>query len=895
MLKYSMNLIKNGKDRFLAIDANAIIHRAFHAYPPTLQTEDGIQVNAAYGFTVMLLEALDMFEPEYVLCSFDTAKPTFRHVEFQEYKATRKATDQSLIDQFPLVEEILKAFNIPIVKKEGFEADDILGTISKYVREGKWSNENIELYILSGDKDLLQLISENVKIALPQGNFKNLVAFDRIETKKKFGLYPEQIVDYKGMAGDASDNIPGVKGVGSKTAIELLDRYGTLNKIYENLGDIKPRYANLLREGIEQAEMSRKLATIDQNVHIDVKLEGCLLRDFNKSEVLEIFHKYAFRSLIKKIDKLKEDERSTVTTQLDIFSSNPSEVKWTSTDDVKNICKDAKQLVIAYIEEDESAIGKEIFFVRKQINGSTYEDFLLEGIDGAIECDCEKILYNLEGITERVGIPNGKLFDIGIFGHLINSEKRSYLLKDLAFDYSSHILEEKIHPSQMTKVLDAIQEIHQSQIKKANNIELYEYTRRSLGEFLDIREDFFEQSNQKIEIPICKILSKMENRGILVDIDWLEKLDSELAKEILLVRKEIYDLVGHEFNVNSPKQLSDVLFNELDLPDSKRGSTRESVLDSLKGSHPVIEKILEYRELSKIHTTYVVPLLEMGRNDSENTIHTDFKQTGTSSGRLSSANPNMQNIPVQGDWAEKIRKSFVSRKGFKLLGMDYSQIELRVMADMSKDDLLIEDFQNDIDIHKATASRILGKEVEEITKQERSLGKTVNFGILFGQTAIGLANMLGIDNDTALGYIQSYFQHYVGVEEYMRSLEKEAYKMGYVQTMFGTTRWIKGIRSRNMRLVKAAQREAINMPIQGGEADVMKLAMIKLDEEIEKNFKDEAYILLQIHDELIFEVKEERLEEFEKRAKHIMGEAVSLVVHLDVSSASGDNMAELMG
>ncbi|MGI6484677.1 MAG: DNA polymerase I [Candidatus Dojkabacteria bacterium] len=888
-----MNLVKNGRDRFLAIDANAIIHRAFHAYPSALQTEDGIQVNAAYGFTVMFLEALDLFEPEYVLCSFDTAKPTFRHVEFQDYKATRKAVDQSLIDQFPIVEEILSAFNVPIVKKDGFEADDILGTIAKYVKDGKWSNENVELYILSGDRDLLQLITENVKVALPQGNFKNLVAYDRIETKKKFGLYPEQIVDYKGMAGDASDNIPGVKGVGSKTAIELLDRYGSLNKIYENLAEVKPRYANLLREGIEQAEMSRKLATIEQNVDIDVKLEGCLLRDFNKSEVLEVFHKYAFRSLIKKIDKLKEEERAAVSTQLDIFSSSPVEVKWTPKEDVKDICKDAEKLLIAYIKENESAVGKEFFLLRKQISVSKYEDFLLENIDDVIKSDCEKVFYNLEGVTEDIGIPNGKLFDIGIFGHLINSEKRSYLLKDLAFDYSSHVLEEKIHPSHMTKVLDAIQEIQESEIKKANGIELYEYTRRSLEDFLDIRENYFEQSNQKIEIPICKILSKMEKRGILVDVNWLEKLDGELAKEILKVTQEIYDSVGHEFNINSPKQLSDLLFNELDLPDRKKGSTRESVLLELKGVHPVIEKILEYRELSKIHTTYVIPLLEMGRNNSENTIHTDFKQTGTSSGRLSSANPNMQNIPVQGEWAEKIRKSFVARKGFKLLGMDYSQIELRVMADMSQDNLLIEDFQNNIDIHKATASRILKKKVEEVTKEERSLGKTVNFGILFGQTPFGLANMLGIDNDTATGYIQSYFQHYIGVEEYMRSLEREAYKRGYVQTMFGTTRWIRGIRSRNMRLVRAAQREAINMPIQGGEADIMKLAMIKLDEEIEKNFKDEVYIILQIHDELIFEVKEGRLKEFEKKAKKIMGDVVSLVVHLDVSSASGDNMAEL--
>lgn len=888
-----MNLIKTSQERFLAIDANAIIHRAFHAYPSSLQTEDGIQVNAAYGFTVMLLEALDMFEPKYVLCSFDTAKPTFRHVEFPDYKATRKPTDQSLIDQFPLVEEILQAFNIPIIKKEGFEADDILGTISRYVKDGKWSNENLELYILSGDRDLLQLISENVKIALPQGNFSNLVAYDRIETKKKFGLYPEQIVDYKAMAGDPSDNIPGVKGIGSKTAIELLEKYGTLNKICENLVEVKPRYANLLKEGVEQAELSRMLATIDQNVDLGVHMEDCLMRDFDKKEVLQVFHKYAFRSLIKRLDRLKEDEKSEITTQLDIFSSaTQQDVKWAGSDDLKDISKDAEKLLIAYFDETESAMGESFSFVRK-ISKNKSSDFLFEDISEVIKMNCEKLIYGLENITADVGIPEGKLFDISLFAHLINSEKRSYLFKDLAFDFSGTIFGDKIHPSEMGKALDALEEIYGREIKKANSIELYDYTKNSIIEFLGVDEKFFEESLEKIEIPTCKVLSKMEQRGIVVDVDELEKLDKELAESIKGVTKEIFDSVGHEFNINSPKQLSDVLFNELGLPKKKGSSTREAVLDELKGHHPAVEKILEYRTLSKIHTTYVLPLLEMGRNNPDHAIHTDFKQTGTSSGRLSSSNPNMQNIPVQGEWAEKIRKAFVARKGFKLLSMDYSQIELRIMADMSKDNLLIEDFENDVDIHRATAGRILGKEVEDITKKERSLGKTINFGILFGQTGFGLGDMLGVPTDTAQGYITEYFQHYVGVENYMRSVEKEAYKRGYVQTMFGTTRWIRGLRSKNFRMVKAAQREAINMPVQGGEADIMKLAMIKLDEEIEKNFKNDAFILLQIHDELVFEVKERRLKDFERKAKEIMVNAVSLVVHLDVSSASGDNMGEL--
>ena len=305
-----MNLIKSSKDRFLAIDANAIVHRAFHAYPSTLQTEDGLQVNAAYGFTVMLLSALKTFEPKYVVCCFDTHKPTFRHEEYPEYKGTRKPTDQSLIDQFPLVEEILKAFNIPIVKKDGFEADDILGTIAKYVRDSRWSNENLELYILSGDRDLLQLIDEDIKVCLPSGSFKDLVAYDREGTFKYLGLYPEQIVDFKAIAGDSSDNIPGIKGVGQKTALQLLEKYGDLDNIYKNLKDIKERYANLLLEGMEQAELSRRLAKIEQEVGVEIHLEDALLRDFDKNRVVEIFKKYSFKSLLSRLDEI--DRKSVV-------------------------------------------------------------------------------------------------------------------------------------------------------------------------------------------------------------------------------------------------------------------------------------------------------------------------------------------------------------------------------------------------------------------------------------------------------------------------------------------------------------------------------------------------------------------------------------------------------
>lgn len=889
-----MNLVKTHKDRFLAIDANAIIHRAFHAYPPTLQTEDGLQVNAVYGFTVMLLSALKTFDPKYVLCAFDTHKPTFRHLEYVDYKATRKPTDQSLIDQFPLVEEILKAFNIPIVKKDGFEGDDILGTVAKYVRSSKWSNENLELYILSGDRDLLQLVDENIKVCLPAGSFKDLVAYDREGTFKYLGLYPEQLVDYKGIAGDSSDNIPGIKGVGSKTALDLLKKYGDMDGIYKNLKDIKPRYANLLLEGVEQAELSRKLAKIEQEVGVDVRLEEALLKDFDKTRVIEIFKKYSFKSLISRLDDIKDDEKVSTSNQLDIFSTATEDIVWSESVDVNKRIVSASKLTFVYISGVESATGDPYFMTRIVDKKGIKGDYLIKNFSCTKPLTCETTFYYLEDtVSQFKEIPMENSYDIGLFAHLINSERSKYTLKDLAFDYSNQTLGEKIFPNELGKVLDTVEEIKACQIEKANQIELYDYTKSSIESFLGVKKDYFLNVLRKIEIPIAMVLHGMESRGIAVDIQHLEKINEELSKSISTISKEIYDTVGHEFNINSPKQLSDILFNELGLPSNKKASTKESVLSELKDAHPCVAKILEYRELNKVYTTYTIPLLEMAKANEDHSIHTDFKQTGTTSGRFSSVNPNMQNLPLQGEWAEKLRKSFVARKGFKLVAMDYSQMELRIMADISKDDLLIADFKDNLDIHKATASRLLNKEMEDVTKQERSIGKTVNFGILFGQTAYGLASMLGIDSSLASEYIQSYFGHYKGVEEYIRNLEKEAYKRGYVQSMFGTTRNIRGLRSKNIRMMKAAQREAVNMPIQGSEADIMKLAMIKLEEEIKKNFKDEAYILLQIHDELVFEIKENSMEDFVEISQKIMEEAISFEVPLLVHASVGDNMSEL--
>lgn len=891
-----MNLIKTDKPRFLAIDANAIVHRAFHAYPSSLRTNDGLQVNAVYGFTGMLLSALETFDPKYVLCCFDTNKPTFRHVEFPDYKGTRKPTDQSLIDQFPMVEEVLGAFNIPILKKEGYEADDILGTIANITKNGKWSGENLDLYILSGDRDLLQLVGDNVKVCLPSGNFKNLVVYDRDETFKYMGIYPEQIVDFKAIAGDSSDNIPGIKGIGIKTTIGLLGKYSTLNNIYKHLDEIKPRQADLFKEGVEQAEMSRMLAQICEDVDINVYLDDCVLKDFAKVDVVNLFKKYGFKSLIKKIDNFESNDGAVNTNQLDIFSEPMTMPDLVGESEANALLASSKSAIVAYIGNEESTTNINYFFIRGIDSEGVEKDLVCACDDYSLAISCDAIFYNLENCINAVNI-NEKcnIFDIGLFAHLIGSERRGYSLRDLSFDYSDIVLNEKISPMEVKKVLDSVFRIKEEEINKANGIELYDYVKKYLKGFLDIDDNYFENVQKKIEIPICNILGKMEKRGIVLNVEHLERLKMKLVNDISSLKKDIFDSIGHEFNINSTKQLADVLFNELQLPSGKKVSTRESVLVSLKDAHPCVSYILEYRLINKMLTTYVEPLLTIAKSCDDHVVHTDFKQTGTTSGRLSSINPNLQNIPMQGDWATKIRKAFVARDGFRFLGIDYSQMELRIMADMSNDTLLIKDFKDGIDVHTSTAARVLNKDIEDITKKERSLGKTVNFAVLFGQSAYGLANLLDIDPNIASEYIQNYFKHYIGVENYIRSLEQEACAKGYVQSMFGTTRHIDGLKSKNFKVRKASQREAVNMPIQGTEADIMKLAMIELDNLIEKEFNGDAFILLQIHDELLFEVKESRLKEFEKKASGVMTKVVCLEVPLSVSSNSGDNMAEVKG
>lgn len=896
-----MTIINDQKDVFLAIDANAIVHRAFHAYPPTLQTEEGVQVNAVYGFTVMLLNALEMFDPKYVLCAMDTHKPTFRHAIYSEYKGTRKPTDLSLIDQFPLVEEILKSFNIPVLKKEGYEADDILGTVSSYVSEGRWKNENVDIYVLSGDRDLLQLVDDRTFVCLPNGNFKNIVVYDREKTHDTFGYYPEQVIDYKGIVGDASDNIPGIKGIGEKTALELLNKYENFENIYKNINEVLGRAKNLLVEGVEQAEFSRQLATIDRNVDVDIHLTDCILKNLDRKLLTYTFKKFAFKSLFKKLDDIfGKEEKIFNYSQLDMFKGDSKEYGWSSEEDFVKELDKFEKIFVAYIHNDESFDSQSYILVRGINQMKENLDYILKPFDIVQRLGGKEVVYyNLEELAAYtnvdIDIDYSKFFDVCLAQHLLNSEKRESRLKDLAFDYSTKILDEKIYPNQLEVVMDILGDAYIAQNEKMKNLELYTHTKEKIKEYLKVNKDFLKESLVRVEMPTSLVLSQMERRGIGLDWEKLSKLRDELKDEIGSVSKEIYSIVGHEFNINSPKQLSDILYRELNLPRKGKDSTRESVLRGMLGMHPIVEHILYFREITKIQSTYVEPLYANSSIDShgERSVHTDFKQTGTTSGRFSSVNPNMQNLPLDGKWAKRVRECFKAREGFEFVAMDYSQMELRIMADIANDKLLIQDFVNGLDIHSTTAARVLNKKIADVTPQDRKLGKVVNFGMIFGQTPFGLSSLLGVDRELAGKYIRAYFDHYNGVEEYMRKTEFEAFEKGYVQTMFGTTRNISGIRSKNVRAKAAAAREAINMPIQGSEADIMKYVMVRIAEYIEKELKDRAYILLQIHDEIIMEVKKSDVEKFSKDVCNIMLKSIELSVPLEVHVYTGNRLSDL--
>ncbi|MFH1546980.1 MAG: DNA polymerase I [bacterium] len=883
---------KNSKaetNRFVAIDANSLIHRAFHAFPATLATSDGTQVNAVYGFTSMFLKVLKDLDPKYIVCAFDLKGPTVRHTEFTEYKAHRKPTDKELVDQFPVVKDVVRAFNIPILEHKGYEADDVLGTISEYVKSGVWSSDNLELVIVTGDKDLFQLVDGVVKVWLPQGNFKNVKMYGGEDVVERMGVTPGQIVDFKALIGDASDNIPGVKGIGEKTAQQLLAEHKTLDGIYKNIDKIKPRIAEILKESEEVADLSRRLARIITDVDLDVRLEDCLMRDFNYQEVMNIFQKLEFRSLVSKIPKTINVDTGD---QIGFFAKPQGNLDDIGTiADIKN--KKNENFGISYFDNGSVVAGiggkSKEYFWQSDINLRDFEKLIdiMESSDSVIFSGFEKFCkdsfalgLDLEYKKKLFNLAKNKVFDIGIAAYFLSTSKKDYSLRALAFTNTDIILPETgYYSKQYTSLsVDALFDVAKKLQERV--IDLLEEER----EFL---------KNVDMVLPLTT--AEMSSHGILVDASRLEKKSEEMQKRIKTLEKGIYDVVGHEFNISSSRQLADVLFNELQLPAEKKTktgfSTGEEVLKGLLGTHPCIEKVLEYREITKLKSTYIDPLIEYSKNSKDGRVHSTFNQLGTTTGRLSSNNPNLQNIPTRSDMGKEVRDMFVAPKGKKLVSIDYSQIELRIMASVSNDKNMIDDFSNSHDFHTATAIRLLGKKGGEVTKNDRRMAKIINFGVLYGMSAFGLSNSLGIEQSKAKEYIDAYFEKYSGVRDYMEEVLENARKDGYVKTLWGRRRYVQGIKSRNWRIRMATERETINLPIQGTAADIMRKAMVEVFEWILNN-QDKADLLLQIHDELVFECNADDAKDISKGLSSVMNGVAGMKVPLEVEVEIADSLSQ---
>ncbi len=885
--------------KLMIIDGNAIVHRAYHALPP-LTTKDGKMVNAVYGFTSMLLKAWHDLKPTHIAVTFDMAGGTFRHTKFAKYKATRVRADQELYDQIPLAHEVVRAFGIPVFEKKGYEADDAIGTIAKEVKEKK----DVEVFIVTGDMDTLQLIRPGLKIYALRKGMSDIVVYDKEEVKNKYGFGPEMMVDYKALRGDTSDNIPGVPGVGEKTATELIEKIGGIKKIYQELekGNLeikgfKPGVIKKLIEGRESAQMSFELATIDQNVpELNFHLKDCELKDFDKEKVIKMFQEFEFVSLLKRVPGMADvaTEQKNKKTALRIknfsFLKNPeaADVKKIAAQIKKNGSYGARAVIEGGLSE-RGLSGLIIVtdgdgcFIKKELLDELKEVFFDEKIVLAGH-DLKQLFKAL--LVEGVEIRN-KYFDAMVGSYLLNPGSRSH-------DPSSIILrflgkELPVASSQAGLFGVDVERLAQELFWITQTVE-------------KIKNELVKTEDlgllEKIEMPLEKVLAKMENNGVAVDVKTLGKLANEVNADIKKVTDKIYKMAGVEFNISSPIQLREVLFEKLEIPVEgiKKGKTGLSTgaeqLEKMRGLHPIINEIESYRELTKLKNTYIDVLPNL-INKKTGRIHANFNQAVTATGRLSSSDPNLQNIPIRTALGREVRKAFVAEEGNVLVSADYSQIELRIVASLAEDKKMIEIFEKGEDIHRATAAVINGVPLDKVTKEMRRAAKEINFGVLYGMGVYGLSWRAEISQNEARDFIKKYFEQFSGVKKYIDRTLEFTKKEGYCETLFGRRRYIPELNSSNFQLRSAAERMAINHPIQGTAADLIKMAMIEVDKEIAKYNTEEAKMILQVHDELVFEVKKSLVPEISKILERAMENVVKLRVPIKVEVYAEKNWGDI--
>ncbi|SES07757.1 DNA polymerase I [Gracilibacillus ureilyticus] len=872
-------------NKLILIDGNSIAYRAFFALP-LLNNDKGVYTNAVYGFTTMLLRILEEEKPTHLLVAFDAGKTTFRHETYKEYKGGREKTPSELSEQFSLLRELLDAFQIKHYQLENYEADDIIGTISNQAKAEDW-----KVKVISGDKDLLQLVADQVDVSLTKKGISDVMTYTPDTLKEEMEISSDQIIDLKALMGDKSDNIPGVPGVGQKTAVKLLKQYKTLENLYEHLDEVSGKK---LKENLtnhrEDAFMSKELVTINQSSPLEIGLSDIAYEGYDPSQVRALFSELGFQSLTGRISGDDNEEIET--------SKPMKEITFKKMDEItEDLFTGYDSIEIEILDESyhtEKMIGAAIV----NENGNFYIPIELIEKSAVFKKWAEdeskiKYVFDAKKITvllNRLNIAiRGIQFDFLLASYLINPSENNHDIPSIShrFGKTDIKLDEEVYGKGAKKGLPDDEEQYQEHIvRKTSMIHLLK----------DEMEEALSDNKQldllmELELPLALVLGEMEATGVKVDRQRLKDMGKELSERLSVLEKDIQELAGEPFNVNSPKQLGPILFEKLGLPVVKKTktgySTSADVLEQLEGRHPIIEKLLLYRQLKKLDSTYIAGLLRVIHEESEK-IHTRFNQALTQTGRLSSIDPNLQNIPIRIEEGRKIRQAFIpSEKGWKIFAADYSQIELRVLAHIAKDEKLQSAFINDKDIHTQTAMDVFHVKEDEVTSNMRRHAKAVNFGIVYGISDYGLSQSLGITRKEAKQFIERYLESYPAVREYMKDIVQEAKQDGYVTTIMNRRRYLPDISSRNFNLRSFAERTAMNTPIQGSAADIIKLAMIELDKRLKKESL-QARLLLQVHDELILEVPEDELDTVEKLVTEVMENAIELSVPLKVDASYGE-------
>lgn len=899
------------KEKFVIIDGNSLASRAFYALP-LLKNSQGQYTNAVYGFTTMLLRLLEEENPDYMAVAFDKSAPTFRHETYKEYKAQRMKSPSEYREQIPMIKEVLNVFSISYFEKEGYEADDLIGTYSRIAEE-----EKVMTLVITGDADIYQLISPYTKVLMTRKGITNIEIVDEEVLKEKYSLSPEQVVDFKALKGDPSDNIPGIPGIGEKTALKLLKKYGSLKEMLENSAGIKEvKLRKKIEQYREQSLLSQKLATIITDVRDGFELQACKMNlgNIDYSKARELFRSLEFKSLLDRLPgPVQENGREFTKYDSSRFKTAAAEKELTC---VAQTLSEAEQIVVMLESISSNPFNSQTFgltvgsdrdnmfylplvgsrgktAVNKKEVFSVLKPYLEDEKIKKI-CPDSKFVINcleLEGISLK-----GLYFDPFIAVYLLAPGKPVQSLRELYDEFMNYNLpsrEEILGKGVKAKKLDEVDINEMKNLSCAEGALLFELTQilETALEEKGLSDLFFQ-----LELPLVKVLSAMELEGIKVDKDKLADMSLAVKGKIKSIKDQIYKLAGQEFNINSPKQLAFILFEKLNLPVIKKiktgYSTSAAVLEELTDHHEIAKQILYYRQLKKLHGTYLEGLLGLV-NENTGKIHTTFKQNITATGRLSSTDPNLQNIPVRLEEARKIRKVFIPEdpEGF-LLSADYSQIELRVLAHISGDEQLINSFLSDEDIHLRTAAEIFGLTLDKVTSKMRDSAKVVNFGIIYGMSDYGLSQNLGISRKEARMYIKNYFEKYPGVKNYADKIIYQAGKKGYVTTLLNRRRYLANINHRNRNIRSFAERTAINTPIQGSAADLIKLAMLHIYNELQER-QLKTKMLLQVHDELIFEVPSEEVTAVGSLVKDKMENIYKLKIPLKVDLKIGRNWHDM--